>query len=297
MRKTVLVLSAGAILLLVLVFFAACNGKTAALEKENQQLKAIAGPLPASLDKFFPPQAPAPVWLLEMFNLEQPLVGIIVDLQENDIPGAKANYGAFKAQWTKMSGMVPEWKDRFPTGPVDELGKALDSGDPAKVGQAMGQVGQACASCHLLFQTKAHQKYHWPDFETIQLTDPVTRETVPWIEYMQRMAGAMVGIGNDLQQGQPDKARQNFDAFSARFKALPGGCDKCHTTPRTYFVDKSVQDMVDALGRALQGPPDPQKLGQLMEGIGNESCAKCHLVHFPAQNRKAQWKTFADLFK
>ncbi len=271
----------------------------AALEQQNRTLKDIAGPLPESLDNYFPPKAPAPVYLLEMFALSGALEGIVVDLQGQDMPGVQVNYEAFKAQYGKMAGMVPEWTDRFPMQPVEALGQALASGNPAQVGPALGQVGQVCGSCHLLFQTKAHQKYHWPDFETIKLTDPVTNEPVPWVEYMTRMAGAYSGIGNDLQQGQLDNARQNFQAFSARFKALPTeGCTKCHDTPRTYFVDESVQAMVDQLGQALAADaPDAQVIGQLSGGIGNESCLKCHLVHFPAAHTKARWEAFADLFK
>src|SRR3989304_9855701 len=65
--------------------------ENSALKEQNQLLKDLAGPLPASLDNLFPPKAPAPVFLLEMFSLEAPVVGIIVDLQEGDIPGVQAN--------------------------------------------------------------------------------------------------------------------------------------------------------------------------------------------------------------
>ena len=116
---------------------------------------------------------------------------------------------------------------------------------------------------------------------------------------MMRMAGAYFGVGIDLQQGQLERARKNFQAFSARFKALPtNACPNCHTTPRTYFVDESIQAMVDQVGKALEAtPPDAQAIEQLNGAIGNESCMKCHLVHFPAANTKARWETFADLFK
>jgi cytochrome c556 len=233
-----------------------------------------------------------------MFALSGPFESIIVDLQQGDIPGVQANYEAFKAQYDKMAGMVPEWADRFPMAPVEALGQALASGDPSQVGPAMGQVGQVCGSCHLLFQTKAHQKYHWPDFALVKMTDPVTGESVSWVEYMLRMAGAYSGIANDLRQGQLDNARQDFQAFSARFKSLSAGCASCHATPRTYFVDASVQGMVDQLGQALEAPsPDPQAIEQLSGAIGMESCMKCHFVHLPAANTKARWETFAHLFE
>lgn len=278
---------------------ASLEAEKSGLAEQNETLKDIAGPLPASLDNFFPPKAPAPVYLFEMFALSGPFEGIIVDLQQQDIPGVLANYEAFKAQYEKMAGMVPEWTDRFPMEPVEALGKALASGDPAQVGPAMGQVGQVCGSCHLLSQVKAYQKYHWMDFGTVRVTDPLTNESLPWVEYMMRMAGAYSGIANDLQQGQLDNARQNFQAFSAMFKALPtNACVNCHTTPRTYFVDASIQGMVDQLGEVLAAPsPDPQAVEQLSGAIGMESCMKCHLVHIPAAQVNTRWERFADLFK
>ena len=139
---------------------AALQGEKASLEGQKQILIDIAGPLPASLDQFFPPAAPAPVYLFEMFALAGPFEGIMVDLQEGDIPGVQANFEAFKAQYEKMSGMVPEWTDHFPMEPVEALGQALANGDPAQVGPAMGGVGGVCGSCHMLDMVKAQQKYH-----------------------------------------------------------------------------------------------------------------------------------------
>ena len=275
------------------------QAEKAALQEQNRQLKELAGPLPASLDNYFPPKAPAPVWLIEMFGLAGPLEGIGVDLQQGDIAGAKANYAAFKTQYSKMAEMVPEWKERFPMAPVDNLGKALESGDPSQVGPAMGGVGQVCGSCHLVNQSKAFFKYHWPDFEALKLTDPVSKESVAWVDYMRMMAGAFTGIGNDLQQGQADNALQNYDAFSARIKALEQeGCAKCHSTARTYFVDPASLALVDQLGQALKAsPPDAQAIGELSGAIGNEVCMKCHLVHVPAASAKQRLDVFGDLLK
>jgi cytochrome c556/outer membrane murein-binding lipoprotein Lpp len=276
----------------------ALQNQIAKLEEMNQTLKDIAGPPPASLDNFFPPAAEAPVYLLEMFALAAPLEGMGVDLQSGDMAGVQSNYQAFKAKYQEVAQMVPEWTERFPMEPVDALGQAVEGGDPAQIGAAMGQVGQLCGSCHALFMMKAQLKYHWPDFEAITLTDPVAEESVSWHEYMTRMAGAFSAIANELQQGQLDNARSNFQAFSARFQNLTTGCDSCHTTPRAYFVDQTMQDTVTQLGQALQSEsPDPQTIQQLSGAIGNESCMKCHLVHFPAVQIKERWEAFADLFE
>jgi hypothetical protein len=278
---------------------AALEAENTALQAQNAFLKELAGPLPTSLDNYFPPNAPAPIWLIEMFALSGPFEGIMVDLQQGDLDGVQANYDAFAVQYAKMSEMVPEWKDKFPSEPVAALGEALKSGDPAQVGPAMGQVGQVCGECHLVNQSKAFFKYHWPAFDEVRLPDPVSGDEVGWVDYMFGMAGAFTGIGNDLGQGQLENARSNFDAFSARIKALhEEGCVQCHATPRTYFVDESVFALVDQLGEALQAAqPDPEAIGALTGAIGNESCMKCHFVHIPAAAAQTQAEIFADLFE
>jgi outer membrane murein-binding lipoprotein Lpp len=90
-------LIAGAVvIMLFLTVLAACNSNQAELDKlkadnaqlqsnntqlqasneqlqsANDQLKILAGPPPASLDQYFPPAAPAPLYLIEMFNLAGP---------------------------------------------------------------------------------------------------------------------------------------------------------------------------------------------------------------------------------
>ena len=308
MKKFIFLSSGIGVLLLIFLLAGGCASNQAEVDSlkaenqklaaANQQLKDIAGPLPASLDNYFPPKAPAPVWLLEMFTLAAPAESIMGDLQQGDMAGVKANYAAFKAQYEKMSKMVPEWTSLFPMGPIDDLGKAIDSGDPSKIGPAFGPVGAVCGNCHLLNQVKAFQKYHWQSFDDVQVTDPLSGKPTPWAAYMQQMAGMFTAMGNDLQQGQLDNARKDFQGFSATFKALSQSCNACHTTPRTYFVDASVQAMVDEVGKELaKATPDANRIGELSGGIGNESCMKCHLVHIPSQNRKAGWEKFSDLWK
>ena len=275
------------------------------LEEENRVLKEIAGPLPASLDKFFPPIAPVPVFLFEMFALAGPFEGIMIDLQQGDIAGVQTNYEAFKAQYEKLAGFVPEWKDRFPNDPVDNLGEALKSSDPQKIGQAMGQVGQTCGSCHLLFQAKAFQQYHWGDFHAIKITDPLSKESLEFDDFMIRLAGSFGGIGNDLAQGQLDNARNNFSAFSTQFETFSSkACVECHKDPagneipRKYFVDENITQLIAQLGQALEAEtPDAAAIQQLSGAIGNESCMKCHLVHVPAAKTKEIWKEFSTLFE
>ena len=301
MKKISFIIGSVIITLFILVLIvASCSSQQSNVEK----LKELAGPPPSSLDQYFPPKAPAPVYLIEMFNLAGPLEGIGVDLQEQDIPGVKANYPAFKAQYDKVAGMVPEWKDRFPQEPLTALGKAIDSGNPAQIGPALGNVGQVCGSCHSLYQVKVQQKYHWKSFDDIKVTDPVTGQSMAFGDYMTAIAGAYSGIAVDLQEGQLDNARKNFQAFNTRFDTLATTCKECHVDvsgkeiPRKYFVDDNMKAIINQLGQAVAAPvPDAQSIQQLSGAIGNESCLNCHLVHLPAQNAKDNWETFQDLFK
>lgn len=263
------------------------------LEGKVKQLKELAGPPPASLDNLYPPKAPAPLWLLQMFAMGNALVGLAVDLMvEQDMANVPADFDKFKAEYIKTAQMAPpEWKDKFPMGPVEAFGQAIASGDPAKIGPAFGAVGEICGSCHLVNQVKVAQKYHWPPFSAVQVNDPITKQNMGWFDFMMQVAFAFDGIGHDLGQGQLDKAQQNFQAFQARFNAMADKCSACHATPRTYFVDASVKDNITKLGAALSATPlNPAAIGGLMQAIGQESCGKCHLVHLPAARAAAVWE-------
>ena len=270
-------------------------------------LREIAGPPPSSLDQYFPPQAPAPLYMIEMFNLAGPFEGIGVDLQEGDMSNVEANFQAFQSEYIKVSKMVPEWTDKFPSDPVAALGKAIDGGDPAKIGQAMGAVGQVCSDCHLVNQVKVEQKYHWPDFASVTIDNPVTGQAaVEFGDYMVALGGAFSGMSTDLKEGQLDNARNNFQAFDALFgKLATDGCKQCHSNPvtheeipRKYFTDSDSLALVNQLGTALNAStPDPTAITNLTQAIGNGICVNCHLVHLPAQTTKDIWDKYGKLFK
>jgi cytochrome c556 len=218
---------------------------------------------------------------------------------------AKASFQAFQKQYVKMSKMVPEWASRFPQAPVTALGKAVDGGNPAKIGPAMGGVGQVCASCHLLYQVKAQQKYHWRNFDDIKVTDPVSGQPLPLPDFMRAMSSGWEGALVDLQQGQADRSQKNWQNFRSQFSAMAAeACRQCHVDragneiPRRYYVDADSTAMLDQMGNALSASqPDPAAIGELAGAIGNGICMNCHLVHFPAQNAKDMWETYAKVLK
>jgi hypothetical protein len=110
-------------------------------------------------------------------------------------------------------------------------------------------------------------------------------------QHLMRLIDAnFTGIEADAEQGQIENARNQFENFRARFLAMEETCMICHDTERDYYVDESVKAMIDELGRALNAPSvDPTIVSKLShQGIGMESCFKCHLVHVPAATAQLQ---------
>jgi len=238
--------------------------------------------LPAALDDLYPPKAKEPIFLIKMIGLTESFGGILSDLFENDLPNALANFQKFKAQYGELSSLVPEWKSLYPLAPVEELGSSLKAGDQSKVLAAVEKVGGVCTTCHVENMAQVQYRYSWPDFSKIRAKDPLTGEEVNQHQLMISLDINFSGIAADLEQGQTENAQKQFQGFKARFETMANTCQECHGQEvRRYYVDNSVQAMMQELGKAA-AESSPEKAGKLIMGIGMESCYKCHLVHIPA---------------
>ena len=256
---------------------------------EEKVSKTAGFGLPSSLDSFYPPKAQQPVHLLRMFALGGLFSGIASDLVENDLQGARDVFEKFKTQYVEISKIVPEWKKEYPVKPVEELGAALKLRDRKKVMAAQEKVGAACHNCHVKYMPMTQQKYHWGDFSTIKVKDPLSNEEVPFTRLKQYLDSNFAGIGLNIERGQKEKARKQVQGFSARFQALKTTCGRCHTGEIKYYTDEGVQGMIDKLGQTLENPSaDPKVTVELVQRIGMESCFKCHLVHVPAALGKSR---------
>ncbi len=279
-----------ACLLLLASFSSDRSDEVERLKKELAGLKEIAGPPPASLENLYPPKAEAPVFQFAMFEMATPFTGFVLKMFEGDMDAAKNFYQMFKSKYQEASNLVPEWKAKFPVEPVEELGMLIEGGDPGKVMEAVGKVGAVCHSCHLVNMPKVQYKYHWPEFSAIGVTDPVTQKDVEFKQFMQSLETSFTGTLIELKMGQFDKARKHFEAVKAGMNNLKESCQGCHTTERKYFVDESIQTLVDKLGSTINSPsPDMKLIGELSQQIGMESCGKCHHVHIPAAYAKERW--------
>ncbi len=275
--------------LIILLVVVGCTDKQAEeiemLKKENLELKEKLAPPPSVLDAMYPPNAEQPVYQLKMMEMEIPMSGILVDLLENDMENVKTNFENFKMKYGEVAKLVPEWKNNYPLEPVEGLENALQSGEQDKVMAAFAELGKVCMDCHIETMAKVQQKYYWMDFREVKARDPLTNEEVNFPTFKQFLNTSFLGIGVNLQEGQVKNALKQFEGFNARFQTLKVTCEDCHgTSERKYYVDESVQAVINNLGQALKDPSslDPEQVQGLMMSIGMESCGKCHLVHVPA---------------
>jgi len=247
--------------------------------------------LPETLDNYYPPKAQGPVFLFNMHEMGKPFTGIVVDLFENDMENAKINFKHFKDKYTEISKMVPEWKEYFPQNPLDELDLAMGKEDPQLIMQAHEKVGKVCGNCHFANMPAVQFKYHWADFSDITVADPVTKEEINFSRLMQYLDANLTGVQINVEQDQVENAKRQLSALNERFAALEEACAHCHDTDRYYYVDQRVKTMLSDLEKALAATPvDQTLLARSSQGIGMESCYKCHLVHVPAAAAQFQAK-------
>ncbi len=144
-------------------------------------------------------------------------------------------------------------------------------------------LGEICHRCHVATMVPVQQRYHWGDFGSITVKDPLSGESTGYPQFKKVLAANLAGITVDLRQGQTGNARKQFEGFRARFEALSVSCQGCHEKQSRSFVDREMRDTVEELGAAFQGPTvAPEAVTALVQKIGKESCSKCHLVHVPA---------------
>jgi hypothetical protein len=247
--------------------------------------------LPPSLDNFYPPKAEAPVYLLNMIELTTSFSGIVSDLMENDLENSGKNYEKFREKYLEISALVPEWKDLTPMAPLDELDTAMKSGDPGRIMAAVDRAGELCNDCHRKYMPLVQQKYHWGDFDGITVTDPLSGQEVSFGQLMLMMDANMAGVGLDVEQGQRENAMMQAQGLEARFGALKQACSACHDSEREYYVGGATLEMLDQMRLALDvESPDLKAIGGILNGIGEEGCFKCHLVHIPAAYARYQMR-------
>lgn len=243
---------------------------------------------PRSLHNYY---SEYPMYLVNMFDLGGSMMGIVVNLQQNDTENVKASFNRFSKLYKDTSNMVPEWNGYFDVGAVDKLGGALESGNPEIVFQALENVGKTCNSCHKAEKPAVWAKYYWKDFRdiTMETGDPQEPELPFAAAKMKYMAPAFDGTIVNIKEGQKKEAADSWNRFNIMFSNLEKACLRCHSESPRYFVSEDIKSMISDVGKQITAG-DLDSASNTMQQIGIESCYKCHMVHEPTQRIKESFK-------
>ncbi|MCX9082253.1 MAG: hypothetical protein OIN83_08645 [Candidatus Methanoperedens sp.] len=238
--------------------------------------------LPSSIDKYY--QNQPPVYLINMFELGEAMMGIGVNLQQGDMANAKKSYDDFFKKFKDSSDMVPEWKKFYDQNTVEKIGASLDSGNVPEVFENIGKVGEACVQCHKEKMPQVWNKYNWNDFGELTLNTPNPEEPVlPFpAAKIKYLASGFDGIGVNIKNNNQKGAQESFGLFKTMFDNMNSTCSSCHVSPRKYYVSEDIQAMIDTMGEKINYG-NLSEAERLRMSIGMESCYKCHVLHMPAQ--------------
>jgi len=266
---------------------------TSANDKHEHGVYEIKLP-PKSLDQYY--QKEPSDYLMAMFGILGPMGGMETHLKDGNMDKAKEYFVAFKAEYFKLSKMVPEWSDHFPSEPIENLEKALDSGDSAKIESAMPGVGRTCAKCHQEHIPEVWYKYQWKDSEKMTIADPVSGKSIGWVDYMFGLHHSFSEINTYLSEekagGKFGKTIAALNNLQKRVEGLNEGCKECHgkDDKRKYYTSSDILDLLSKAGDELnQTQPNIENVVKRLQGVGMESCYKCHLVHIPAATIHRAW--------
>ncbi|KCZ71822.1 hypothetical protein ANME2D_01877 [Candidatus Methanoperedens nitroreducens] len=181
----------------------------------------------------------------------------------------------------------------FITKAVQDLGTALEEAksDPGKIPAvfaAIGEVGETCSKCHKDNTPAVWNRYIWKDFNSVMINTP--EGPLPWAEAkMKYMAAGFDGIGVNIKQGNQAGAAQSLGLFKTMFNNMRDSCSSCHSSERRYYVSGDIQAMISDMEANITNG-DLTEAGEIRQGIGIESCYKCHVLHIPAQYAKVSQK-------
>ena len=246
--------------------------------------------LPSSLDQYYTNAPPMPPeYLIKMFDLGDSMQGIVVNIQQGDMENASRYFRTFSQQYEDSSRMVPEWRSYYKPKAVRDLGEALDAAslDPSKIPGVFGaieEVGKTCHKCHIENMPPVWSRYNWKDFSTVTIDTPEGK--LPWAEAkMKYVDVGLVGIFVNAKQNNQTGAKQSFSLFKMMFDNMSDACSSCHSSERKYYVSEDIRSMINEAGKKIDSGNLTEAAG-IIQGVGMESCYRCHVIHVPAQSAK-----------
>ncbi len=237
--------------------------------------------IPGSFDKYYKTQPSE--YLLKMNELSSSMENVVIDLQDENISSANKSFNIFSEKYINSSKMIGDWERYYDTGEIDDLGKAIHSGNISEAFEIMDNVRDACTDCHREIRYVIWAMYDWKDFQDVKMnTTDTNKSLVSWTTAKTKyLLLGFEGIGIGIKKGQKEETAKSFKLFKNMFLNMKDACNSCHNTERKYYVNENVMSMIDAMDKEIStGNPDEAEKIRLE--IGNE-CHKCHIIHEPLQ--------------
>ena len=236
---------------------------------------------PESLKKYYPPQSQKFEFLNNMHTMSTAFYAVQLNINEENWEKAIEWAKKLVETYKETAKMVPEWKKYFDFEKADNYLKAVQSRNIDKVISAAQQLGKTCARCHQDNEIAVKIYYRFPNFEEIEVEDPVEFNIVKLGEFMKKLTNSMKALNIYMAQKEEDKAKEHGINFVERARALKETCVKCHTDERDIeaIAGKDYDEALNTLENLLNAEKlDYTKVQKTMSKI-TISCYTCHNVH------------------
>lgn len=240
--------------------------------------------IPGSFDKYYKTQPSE--YLLKMNELSSSMENVVIDLQDGNLSSANQSFKIFSRNYKNSSKMVEDWERYYDTGEIDDLGKAINSGNISEAFEMMDNVRDACTDCHREIRYVVWAIYDWKDFGDVKMnTTDAKKSRVSWTTAKTKyLSPGFEGIGIGIRKGQKEQAMKSFELFKKMFLNMKDACSSCHSTERKYYVNEDVISMINNMENEIS-TGNLDKAEKIRLEIGNE-CHKCHVIHEPLQRIK-----------
>lgn len=234
---------------------------------------------PKELDKYYPPNAKAPLFLYNMYQASTSFTGMLTNVQQKDWKNAEKWAGRLKESYFKIEKMVPSWKKYLRKNEMEKLVEAVKNKNIANIRKYANLVGQSCSNCHKKNMLPVKVKYHYPSVDLISIEDPVSGMDYSVEDYMKKLSTSYKLTKVFFDDDKTKRALKSAVDFTKRFKALTQSCSECHTNKivENVYFGKETNEALRNLVQSVR-QKNKKNFMQAMNSIGGV-CYKCHNVH------------------
>ncbi len=236
--------------------------------------------LPEELSNYYPPKSDKMEFVELMHLLSTSMTGVVANVREEDWQNAEKWAKRLQENYLKIGKMVKKWDKLLKKDDMEKLVKSVESKNKMQTMGFVQKVGRSCVQCHKSYRLSAKIKFHSPDFEGMNIEDPVSGLDYSLKDYMKAMTNDMKMMRIYLIDGKKSKARKSGFDFIKRFEGMTQMCGDCHTdklSEKVYFGIEA-EKRITALREAVVNG-ELMKINKQLKWLSQNNCSKCHNVH------------------